>query len=138
MNVDLTVQECEATLAAIVRLKFTDPVNVPEPYFGSPFLAATASKLLQAVISECDRTGDRQRATAWRRWARWSNRTFEPPLVVRHVASAAHWATWTRNERTFYLDACTAPFVLTEEDTAALISAIDAERSRPNNDRAPA
>lgn len=134
MQVDLTVQGCEATLAAIVRLKFADPDNVPEPYFGSPFLAETTSKMLQAVIDESDRTNDQRRAAGWRQWAQWSNRTAEPPIVIRHVASSTHWETWTRTERAFYLNACTAPFVLTEADIEALIAAIDVERSCPTTD----
>jgi hypothetical protein len=134
MQVDLTVQECEATLASIVRFKFGEPGDVPEPYFGSPFVAETTSKMLQAVIDESDRTNDQRRAAGWRTWAQWSNRTAEPPIVVRHVASSTHWDTWTRAERVFYLKACTAPFVLTEADTEALITAIDAERRPPATD----
>lgn|GEM_PF-3318688 len=131
MQVDLTVQECEATLAAIVRFKFGDTAGVPEPYFGSPFVAESASKMLRAVIDESARAHDERRAAGWRQWAQWSNRTAEQPIVIRHVASAAHWATWTRAERVFFLQVCAAPFVLTEADTEALLAAIDEERRRP-------
>jgi hypothetical protein len=128
VHVALTVQEREATLAAIVRLKFDGTGEVPDPYFGSPFVADAASKMLQAVIDESDRIGDRGRAAGWRRWARWSSRGAEPPIVIRHAASSAPRDTWTRAERVFYLTTCTAPFILSKADVEALLGAIDAER----------
>ncbi|MFJ4230787.1 hypothetical protein [Cellulosimicrobium cellulans] len=131
MHVDLTVQECEATLAAIVRLKFNGTGDAPEPYFGSPFVAEATSKMLQAVIDESNRIDDQRRAAGWQQWAQWSNRTAEPPIVIRHAASTTHWETWSRTERVLYLKASTAPFILTESDFEALISAIDAERHWP-------
>lgn len=128
MQVALTIQECEATLAAIVRLKFDESGDVPEPYFGSPFVADAASKMLQAVLDESDRTEDRGRAAGWRRWAQWSNRGTEPPIVVRYLSSSAPWDTWTRAERVSCLRICAAPFILSESDVEALLAAVDTER----------
>lgn len=104
---------------------------MPEPYVGSPFIAEATSKMLQAVIDESDRIQNRRRAAGWRRWAQWSNRTAEPPMVIHHGASSAHWDEWTHTERVFFLKTCAAPFVLSDENVAELLAAIDAERHRP-------
>ncbi|MEK8229377.1 hypothetical protein NKG05_30895 [Oerskovia sp. M15] len=50
--------------------------------------------------------------------------------MIRHAASSARWDTWTRTARVFYLTTCTAPFILSEADVEALLTAIDTERRR--------
>ena len=124
MGIDLSVQESEAIVASIVRFKFDDNDDVPGPYFGSPFLAQAAAKVLVALIDACDRDGDLRRAAGWRRWQEWSGRTAERPVVVRRVAASASWDDWSAEQQRDYLRYCVAPFVLTDEDVSDLTARV--------------
>ncbi|NTW40493.1 MAG: hypothetical protein HGA44_11510 [Cellulomonadaceae bacterium] len=124
MGIDLSIQECEATLASIVRFKFADNDDVPGPYFGSPFLAQASAKVLDALIDECDRAGDARRAAGWRKWQEWSSRTAERPVVVRRVAASARWDDWIADQQRDFLSCCVAPFVLTEADVEDLTAQV--------------
>ncbi|MFC8730862.1 hypothetical protein ACFT5B_00190 [Luteimicrobium sp. NPDC057192] len=128
MGIELSIQECEATLASLVRLKFDENDDVPGPYFGSPFLAQASSKVLAALIDDCDRAGDVRRAAGWRRWREWSGRTAERRVVVRRVAASARWDEWTPREQRDYFEYCVAPFLLTEEDMVDLAAQVRAAR----------
>lgn len=129
MGVDLSIQECEATLASIVRFKFDENDDVPGPYFGSPFVAEASWKVLKALIDECDRAGDTRRAANWRRWREWAGRTAERPVVVRRVAASSRWDDWSVDQQRDSLRYCAAPFALTDQDLDDLIAEVRAARS---------
>lgn len=129
VSIDLSLAEGEALLSACVRHKFYEDER-PEPYFGSPYLAAVLLRVLDAVIRECDAVGEGGRAESWRAWGDWSERAFEQDLVVAHAAAARSWDQWDDELRVQFLRSCAAPFEV--DDAAAHVMVDEVNRRRSN------
>lgn len=130
MKIEMSIQECEATIASIVRFKFDPNPDVPGPYFGSPFVAEAGRKMVAALIEECERVGDRSRADRWRRWREWRRRAGERPVVLQRAAAIASWDDWSREDQSDYLRTCIAPFNLEVDELPAMLAEVDSLRSR--------
>lgn len=93
MRAELALEELETLASALVRLKFGDD-EPPEPYFGSPRLAAAHRRIVDSIISENRRTGDARRVEQWVIWRQWSGREYEREVVVRYALSLEIWDEW--------------------------------------------
>ncbi|MBE1877495.1 hypothetical protein [Myceligenerans pegani] len=127
MTLELSIAEREALVSALVRLKFNED-EVPEPYFGSPFVGEALLKLLASVIAESEEAGDLGRARRWKFWQDWSIRGYERQIVVKHAASVQAWASWSTGERRNFLRHCAAPFLLSDADLDDLITEVEAAK----------
>jgi hypothetical protein len=128
MQVELTLEELETLASALVRLKFEDD-EPPEPYFGSPRLAAAHRRIVDSIISENRRTGDVRRVEQWVSWRQWSRREYEREVVVRYASSLEMWDEWDPVRKIEVLKTCSAPFESNEEELMELRDQIDNARN---------
>ena len=133
MQVELTLEELETLASALVRLKFEDG-EPPEPYFGSPRLAAAHRRIVDSIILESQRTGDSDRAARWISWRRWSTREYERDIIARYASSLEIWDEWETSQKIEVLKTCTAPFEPNEEELEELRNRIDVTRNSSNSD----
>ncbi|WP_170837833.1 hypothetical protein [Streptomyces sp. TP-A0874] len=53
VQIELALEELETLASALVRFKFEDD-QAPEPYFGSPRLAAAHHRIVDSIILESE------------------------------------------------------------------------------------
>jgi hypothetical protein len=133
MQVELALDELETMASALVRLKFEDG-EPPEPYFGSPKLAAAHRQIVDSIIAESRRIGDLGRAARWKSWRKWSTREYERGVIARYASSLEVWDEWGASQKLEVLRTCAAPFEPNEEELEELRGEIDATRNTSNSD----
>ncbi|MGW1148618.1 hypothetical protein ACWD6I_27105 [Streptomyces sp. NPDC002454] len=136
MQVELTLEELETLTSALVRLKFEDE-EPPEPYFGSPRLAAAHRRILDSIILESGRTGDSSRVARWESWRNWSTREYERGVIARYASSLEVWDEWEVSQKMEVLKTCSAPFEPNDEELEELRNEIDARRNASGSDASP-
>ncbi|GBQ03273.1 hypothetical protein SSP531S_47430 [Streptomyces spongiicola] len=133
MQVELALEELETLASALVRLKFEDE-EPPEPYFGSPRLAAAHRRIVDSIILESERIGDSRRVARWESWRKWSTREYERGVIARYASSLEVWDEWGVSQKIEVLKTCSAPFEPNEEELEELRNEIDVRRYSSSSD----
>jgi len=133
MQVELAIEELETLASALVRLKF-EGEEPPEPYFGSPKLAAAHRRIVDSIIVEGERIGDSRWVARWESWRRWSTREYERGVIARYASSLEVWDAWGASQKLEVLKTCSAPFEPNEEELEELRNEIDATRNFSSSD----
>ncbi|MFD9863446.1 hypothetical protein [Streptomyces alboflavus] len=133
MQVELTLEELETLASALVRLKFEDN-EPPEPYFGSPRLAAAHHRIVDSIISESEQIRDSRRMTRWQSWRKWSTRKYERGVIALYASSLEVWDEWAVSQKIEFLKTCSAPFEPNDEELEELRSEIEARRISSSSD----
>ncbi|NIK62306.1 hypothetical protein [Kribbella shirazensis] len=128
MQVELGLEELETLASALVRLKFEEEVP-PEPYFGSPRLAAAHRRIVDSIILECERMGEPGRVARWEAWRKWPARAHEKLVIIRYASSLEVWDEWEDEQKLDVLRTCSAPFTPSEEELQDLRREIDLVRN---------
>ncbi|UNZ17798.1 hypothetical protein [Streptomyces sp. 891-h] len=118
MKIELSLTELEVLSAALTRLKFDDVP--PEPFFGSPHLAAAHERILRSLIEASREEGDIGRAARWDKWRGWQGREHERSLIRDYVSNLAVWNEWSDEQKVEFLVVCAAPFTLSDAELNSL------------------
>lgn len=123
-GVSIAENELLALHKALLEAKFhAHPDNAD--IAGSPFVAAIADRVFDALVQWEESRGNLAKADEWKEWRRAETKAWIMRRVQEYAVENPHWMKWDAAERRDYLRCALSPFQLPDRQLDEMMVEID-------------